>query len=282
MSSKRFLLSVAGAAVVGALPFALAFAPPASAAVAGCYGDCHPGVVRSAGVLKYDTLPGVNDHVTVFASDLALIVTNPDSTLTAGAGCALVNTHQARCDVASSISVRTLDGDDTITNGTAIPSLLRAGDGNDRLSGGTGDDTLVGGFGSDLLQGGPGSDTAGYSEISNRLGVVADLDGAAGDDGSSEDGPAGARDTIAADVENLEGTNTDDTLIGNTGANVIDGSGGHDRIQGLGGNDALTANGGGSIDGGVGTDQCTSDIRLSPITPDRFLNCEHTTVLTPF
>jgi Ca2+-binding RTX toxin-like protein len=132
-----------------------------------------------------------------------------------------------------------------------------------------------------VLQGGAGSDTAGYSEVSNRLGVRADLDGATGDDGSSEDGTAGARDTIASDVENLEGTNADDVLIGNAGPNVIDGSGGHDQVQGLGGNDALTADGGGTIDGGTGTDQCTSDTRLVPMAPDSFVGCERTTVLTP-
>ncbi|MEV6851929.1 hypothetical protein [Actinoplanes sp. NPDC051411] len=270
-------ISLAGVAVLSAV----SFAPPALATAPGCYGDCKPGVVRSQGVLKYDTLPGFNDQVTVFASDLALMVTNPAATMTAGAGCTLVNVHQARCDVASSISVRTLDGDDTITNATAVASLLRGGDGTDRLVGGTGDDMLVGGFGSDLLQGGPGSDTAGYSEVSNRLGVRADLDGATGDDGSSEDGPVGARDTIAADVENLEGTNTDDVLIGNTGPNVIDGSGGHDQVQGLGGSDALTADGGGSLDGGAGSDQCTSDLRLVPNAPDKFLGCERTSILTP-
>jgi Ca2+-binding RTX toxin-like protein len=153
--------------------------------------------------------------------------------------------HQARCDVASSLSIR------------------------------TGNDTLVGGFGSDLLQGGPGSDTAAYSEVANRLGVRADLDGATGDDGSSEDGPAGARDTIAADVENLEGTRSDDVLIGNAGPNVIDGSGGHDQVQGLGGDDQITADGGGS-------DFCTSDTRLVPGTPDKFLDRERTVALTPF
>jgi Ca2+-binding RTX toxin-like protein len=270
-------ISLAGVAVLSALTVT----PPALASAPGCYGDCKPGVVRSQGVLKYDTLPGFDDQVTVFASDLALIVTNPGSTMTAGPGCTLVNAHQARCDTAFSISVRTLDGDDTITNATALPSLLRGGDGNDRLFGGTGDDTLVGGFGSDLLQGGPGSDTVSYSEVSDRLGVVADLDGATGDDGSSEDGPVGARDTIAADVENLEGTQAADVLTGNAGANVIDGSGGPDRIQGLGGDDTLTADGGGSLDGGVGSDQCTSDLRLVPGTPDKFVGCEHTTVLTP-
>jgi hypothetical protein len=274
----RMSISLAGVAVLGAL----SLAPPAALTTApGCYGDCKPGVVRSQGVLKYDTLPGFNDTVTVFAGDLALMVTNPGSTMTAGPGCTLVNAHQARCDVAFSISVRTLDGDDTITNATALPSLLRGGDGNDRIFGGTGDDTLVGGFGRDLLQGGPGSDTASYSEVSNRLGIVADLDGATGDDGSSEDGAPGARDTIAADVENLEGTNTDDVLTGNAGPNVIDGSGGHDQIQGLGGNDRLTADGGGSLDGGAGSDQCTSDLRLVPNAPDRFAGCEQTTVLTP-
>jgi Ca2+-binding RTX toxin-like protein len=276
---SRRVSAVTAAVILGAAPFA--FAQSASAATPGCYGDCKPGVVRSQGVLKYDTLPGFNDQVTVFAGDLALMVTNPASTMTAGPGCTLVNSHQARCDVAFSLSVRTLDGDDTITNATALASLLRAGDGNDRVFGGTGDDTLVGGFGSDLLQGGPGSDTVSYSEISYRLGVRADLDGAVGDDGSSEDGPAGARDTIAADVENLEGTGTNDVLIGNTGPNVIDGSGGNDQVQGLGGDDTLTADGGGSIDGGVGADLCTSDVRLVPIAPDKFLNCERTQILTP-
>ena len=172
-------------------------------------------------------------------------------------------------------------GNDTITNATAIGSRLRGGDGNDRLFGGSGDDMLVGGFGSDLLQGGAGSDTASYAEVSNRIAVQADLDGAVGDDGSAEDGPVGARDTIASDVENLEGTGADDVLTGNAGANVIDGSGGHDKVQGLGGDDTLTADGGGSLDGGAGTDQCTSNTRLVPGPAEAFVGCEHTDVLTP-
>jgi Ca2+-binding RTX toxin-like protein len=272
----RWLVTALGAAAVSG-----AFVQPALAATPGCYGDCKPGVVRSAGVLKYDTTIGFDDQVTVSSGDGFMTLTNPAEPLVAGTGCTLVTTHQARCDTAFSISVRTLDGNDTITNATALPSLLRGGDGNDRLVGGSGDDELVGGFGSDLLQGGAGSDTVSYSEISNRLGVQADLDGATGDDGSSEDGPAGARDTIASDVENLEGTTANDTLTGNAGPNVIDGSGGHDQIRGLGGNDQLTADGGGSLDGGAGTDQCTSDLLLVPGPADKFAGCEQTSVLTP-
>ncbi len=281
--SRGVMPALAGVAVLGVLPAVLC-AQPAMAAVSGCYGDCQPGVVRSAGVLKYDALPGVNDQITVGVNDGFVTVTNLASTLTAGAGCTLVTSHQARCQAATSVftmSIRSLDGDDSITNATGIAARIRAGDGNDLLIGGSGDDILSGGFGSDVIQGGGGSDTASYSEVSNRIGIRADLDGATGDDGSAEDGPAGARDTIAADVENLEGTGADDVLIGNAGPNVIDGTGGHDQVQGLGGNDELTARGGGTIDGGTGTDHCTSDLRLVPIKADAFANCERTDVLTP-
>ena len=278
---RRNLTAALGSAAL--LGTAVLSASPALASTAGCYGDCQPGVVRSAGVLKYDTLLGVNDQITVAVSSGVLIVTNPAGTLVAGTGCTLVDRHQARCQPPSStfsISLRGLDGADTITNATGIPSLIRAGDGNDRVTGGSGADTLSGGFGSDVLQGGGGSDTAAYSEVGSRLGIRADLDGAAGDDGSSEDGPAGARDTIGADVENLEGTIADDVLIGNPGPNVINASGGHDQIQGLGGNDQLTGRGGGTVDGGAGTDVCTSDLRGLLVQSDTFAGCESTQIVT--
>jgi Ca2+-binding RTX toxin-like protein len=256
MSKGRVMRVLVGAAALATLPAVLSMQP---AMAAPCYGDCQPGVVRSAGVLKYDAPVGVNDQITVSAGGGFLTVADPTATLTVGAGCTLVTPHEARCSATNVgfMAIRGLDGDDVITNSTGIAAHLMGGDGADRLVGGSGDDTLNGGFGSDVLQGNGGSDTVTYSEISSRFGVRADLDGATGDDGSSEDGPAGARDTIAADVENLEGTNTDDVLIGNTGPNVINASNGHDQIQGLGGDDRLTGRGGGTIDGGAGTDHCT-------------------------
>jgi Ca2+-binding RTX toxin-like protein len=278
----RLVAVVAGAAVAGAAP--LTVAQPAPASAAGCYGGCQPGVVRSAGILRYDTLPGFDDQVTVRVGNGYLVVDNPASTLTVGAGCTLVTSHEARCEAVAAtfeISVRSLDGNDTVTDATAVPSLIRSGDGNDRLIGGSSDDTLVGGFGGDTMLGGAGSDTASYGDMGGRHSIQADLDGATGDDGGAEDGPAGARDTIGADVENLIGAGADDVLTGNPGPNVIDGAGGHDQVRGLGGDDQLTADGGGALDGGAGTDQCTSDTRLVPGTPDTFLACEHTAVLIP-
>jgi hypothetical protein len=272
-----------GAAVLVTLPAvaSLLAAQPAMAA-RGCYGDCQPGVVRSAGVLKYDAPLGVNDQITVSVGGGFITVADPAATLTVGTGCTLVNPHEARCSSTNvfAMVVRGLDGNDVITNSTAIPARLMGGDGNDRLVGGSGDDELNGGFNSDVLQGGGGADIATYSEVSNRLGVKADLDGAVGDDGSAEDGPVGARDTIAADVENLEGSATDDVLVGNAGPNVIDGSGGHDRVQGLGGNDTLTARGGGTLDGGASADHCTSDLRGLPFAADTFVGCETKEIVT--
>ncbi|MFI5906514.1 hypothetical protein [Dactylosporangium sp. NPDC051541] len=270
---------LAGAAGLGVVAATLVATP--ALAVTGCYGDCQPGVVRSNGILRYDAPVGVNDQITVTGDSTGLTLTDPVANLIAGTGCTLVTPHEARC-VSSpwiSLRIRGLDGDDTITNGTAFAGDLAGNDGNDRLVGGSGNDTLAGGFGADVLQGGAGSDTASYSDQGSRLAVRADLDGATGDDGSADDGPAGARDTIAADVENLIGTIQNDVLIGNAGPNTIDGRGGHDQVQGLGGDDQLTARGGGSLDGGLGNDHCVSVLASQPVNADTFSGCETTEIV---
>jgi Ca2+-binding RTX toxin-like protein len=258
--------------------------PPAMAAKP-CYGDCQPGVVRGGGGLRYDATVGVNDQITVSLANGLLVVTNPTGTINSATGdCTVVSPHEAHCPVgpAPIIRLRGLDGNDVIKNSTGFSSDQFGGPGNDQLIGGSGDDELTGDTGGDLLQGGGGADTVTYPGTVTQIGVRADLDGATGDDGSADDGPAGARDTIATDVENLRGSNYDDVLIGNAGPNVIDGAGGHDQIQGLGGNDQLTARGGGTLDAGAGTDHCTSDLRLAPEPVDTFAGCETTEIMRPF
>jgi Ca2+-binding RTX toxin-like protein len=271
----------AGLLALGAVA-ALAAVPVPSASAAPCYGDCKPGVARLVGdSFRYDAPVGVNDQMTITISGGVLTLTDPPSIFGAGDGCTMVTPHEVRCTAPlfTTLLVRGLDGDDVITNATSVGSRIDGGLGSDRLNGGSGDDRLIGGFGADVLNGGGGSDTAVYSENAGRTAVHADLDGATGDDGGPEDGPAGARDTIAADVENLEGTIRDDVLIGNAGPNVISGTGGHDLIQGLGGADQLTGRGGGTVDGGAGTDVCISDLTGLPEQPDTFLGCETTHVV---
>jgi Ca2+-binding RTX toxin-like protein len=111
---------------------------------------------------------------------------------------------------------------------------LYGGAGHDSLSGGAGDgDILVGGFGTDNISGGPGANDFAYYGDRTRA-VVADLDGARGDDGQR-----GEKDTLGADVESLWGGSGNDTLGGGAAANVIVGDAGNDTIRGAKGIDTL-------------------------------------------
>jgi Ca2+-binding RTX toxin-like protein len=145
-------------------------------------------------------------------------------------------------------------GNDEIYGGSGNDTL--AGDaGADRLYGGYGNDALIGAAGRDRLEGGPGNDWlsgdvddrtatadvllggSGRDAVrysSYRRAVSVDLDGATGDDGLP-----GEHDTVGKDVEDLDGTNYHDRLVGNAAANEINGYAGNDVILGGGGNDDL-------------------------------------------
>jgi Ca2+-binding RTX toxin-like protein len=112
--------------------------------------------------------------------------------------------------------------------------------GLEELDGGEGDDTLIGRTGPDQLTGGGGRDRADYSDHLdfNAGGVTVDLDGESGDDGNAEDGPVGARDTLAG-IEDVGGTLNDDTLVGDPGPNFLDGGAGADSLTGGAGADLL-------------------------------------------
>ncbi|NTV50673.1 MAG: hypothetical protein HGB32_03230 [Geobacteraceae bacterium] len=115
-----------------------------------------------------------------------------------------------------------------------------AGDGSSNiLNGGTGDDLLEGMGNADILHGGDGIDTASYAHASTY--VVASL--TSGLAGFSSAGDA-AGDTYSL-VENLIGTDYNDTLIGNSVANSIYGGAGDDILEGIGGSD--------TYDGGTGS-----------------------------
>ncbi len=159
-----------------------------------------------------------------------------------------------------------LAGDDTIDglggndilSGNTGNDTLNGGDGDDQLNGGAGNDTLLGGAGNDILQGGEGSDitdggagndTASFEDIG--VGVTANLD--TGSANFTVDGSA-ANDTLVS-IENLRGSNNDDTLTGDTGDNTISGIAGDDTISGGAGSDILLGGAGDdTIFGGGGSD----------------------------
>ena len=120
-------------------------------------------------------------------------------------------------------------GDDHVSGGPGARDEAIGGLGVDFVNGGPGDgDVARGDYGWDVIAGGPGRhDVASFASTPagpRGHGVSASL--AAGR--ASGDG----RDRIRSDIEDLEGSPFDDTLIGGRGANVIDGGPGTDHCVG--------------------------------------------------
>ncbi|HEY9080489.1 beta strand repeat-containing protein [Magnetovibrio sp.] len=131
------------------------------------------------------------------------------------------------------------DHADTLT-GTNDANVISGGAGNDWLNGRAGADTLNGGAGDDTLicdsaldrvDGGTGIDTANYAWAGSALNLDMIYGGSA-----------------FANIENVVGSDHNDTLTGTNDANVISGGAGNDWLNGRAGNDTLS--------GGAGADSC--------------------------
>ena len=138
----------------------------------------------------------------------------------------------------------------TRLNGTADPIDNIVGlAGNDELFGHEGRDILSGGAGNDTLNGGGGSDTADYSNIvisgttytGASAGVTVNLSLV-----GAQDTRGAGKDTLVS-IENLRGTNFNDTLVGNGSDNGFSGGGGDDQLTGNSGNDTLYGDDGDDI-----------------------------------
>lgn len=127
-------------------------------------------------------------------------------------------------------------GSDILYGGDGNDTLL-GGYGNDILYGGEGNDLLLGGFNNDILDGGNGTDTASFSDAS--AGVTVNLDTGIATDGSSLD-------TLTS-IENIIGSQYNDSLTGDNGINNISGGAGNDTLIGGLGNDILTGGSGADI-----------------------------------
>ncbi|MFE8583487.1 cadherin domain-containing protein [Sphingomonas sp. NCPPB 2930] len=105
--------------------------------------------------------------------------------------------------------------------GSAFDDVLIGDDQNNRF---------VGGAGADQMVGGGGIDTADFS--GSTAGVSVSLDGSVGQGGSAQG------DTLSG-IENLIGSDLDDHLGGDGGANTLTGGKGDDVLTGRGGADQL-------------------------------------------
>src|SRR6478735_1973843 len=115
-------------------------------------------------------------------------------------------------------------------NGTNGGDSLYGGAAADVTNGLNGNDTLKGFGGADRLDGGAGIDTVFYGDSSAGVGI--NLATGRGVGGSAEG------DTLIS-IENVFGSNFNDTLTGTSGANQLHGQDGNDVIKGGGGNDFL-------------------------------------------
>ena len=177
---------------------------------------------------------------------------------------------------ASANELKGADGDDTLS-GLGGNDLLVGGTGADSLLGGDGNDTLVGGAGIDILGGGAGTDRAQYNDAT--AGLTADLQ-----DAANNTGFAGGDSFFS--IEDLYGSNFDDNLRGNGGANSIFGANGNDIIFGRNGadslfglndNDTLIGGAGGDLlNGGAGTDRAQYNDATAGLTADLQVSANNT------
>jgi RTX calcium-binding nonapeptide repeat (4 copies) len=161
--------------------------------------------------------------------------------------------------------------------GGADDDALSGDDGANTLTGGPGNDSLVGLKGKDTLLGGPGDDALVPGE--GPAGQIVD-----GGDGSrdtlgfgGDDGPAvisldgQANDTFkglaltVTGIEDLGGSDGNDTLIGDAGFNHISGGDGNDTIDGAGGgHDVLRGNAGDDTINARDASALFSDVACGP------------------
>lgn len=148
-------------------------------------------------------------------------------------------------------------------HGRGGQDALYGGAGNDSLFGDQGDDLLHGGAGQDFIDGGAGTDTASWAfaapgteqgevETSSFGHLDADLDTGVA---TFRLFNGGQETSQLVSIENIIGGDGNDTLRGNTAANMLAGGAGDDLLEGRDGNDILILDGNDIANGGAGDDR---------------------------
>jgi len=126
----------------------------------------------------------------------------------------------------------------SLSSATVNTNALQAvGTSSAVLDGGEGNDFLSGTVNNDTIAGGAGNDTASFTTAfsSSAAGVTVDLNL----QGQAQNTGAAGTDTLTG-IENLIGSQYNDTLIGDAGANVIEGGLGNDTLSGGAGQDTAS------------------------------------------
>lgn len=199
--------------------------------------------VDSSGELFFRADVGFANAVVFSGDGSAVTVTDPVDPPRPGTRCTSVDPATVTCTDVTKLEVEARDGNDLVTNDTALTSTIHGRNGDDTLTGGSGADVLRGENNNDVLDGRGGSDA-----------LIGDGDGGVGDDqligGEGVDvasyatanpvrvdlSAPGAQDTgdgvdTLSGVENVNGSTGNDTLIGDDAPNAMVGKGGDDEIR---------------------------------------------------
>ena len=152
-------------------------------------------------------------------------------------------------------------GDDIVNGGNGI-DYIQGDTGDDTINGGDGDDDLSGEGGSDLLIGGEGADRIiGGNDNRNERDMASyeGSDAAVTIDltlGWSDPQIGGhAEGDVLANIEDIRGSDHDDTITGDRNDNLLEGGDGADLLYGRRGDDVLVGGiGADALDGGRGFD----------------------------
>jgi Ca2+-binding RTX toxin-like protein len=237
----------------------------------------------------------------VLTRDRATLLVEDRVPVAPGPGCASESGTTVRCSVnefSTSFAGSLLDENDearivnagfaSLDGGAGDDLLLGLEDATTLFRGGAGRDTMVGGVAGDTFEegkAGGGSDTISGSGNGAR-GFFSDLDRVSYEGrrsavrvdlaGDRDDGAAGERDLIAADVESITGGNGPDVLTGGLTRNVLEGGPGRDTVRGHAGADLISGDAPGSGDpkrsgdrlfGGPGDDGIQGETGADVISP---------------
>jgi Ca2+-binding RTX toxin-like protein/carbon monoxide dehydrogenase subunit G len=159
---------------------------------------------------------------------------------------------------------------DNDTIGAAIDNVTLFATGNDTLDGGAGNDILIGGTGADTLIGGTGIDTADYSTSANGVNVNLATSVNTGGDAQGDS---------LTGIENVTGSNYNDTLTGDTNDNTLTGGAGNDTLVGGAGNDALIGGAGNdTLVGGTGIDTADYSSATNGVTVNLSISAAQDTI----
>ena len=168
-------------------------------------------------------------------------------------------------------------GDDVVSAGGRDDALPNNG-GGDQLDAGSGEDLFISNAicDGDSLDGGPDRDNANWANFEQGVAIemgqqIAGLIGPEGEPRCT----SAAELTSLEEIEDVEGTNLGDNLVGDTGPNQLLGRAGPDNMLAGAGNDIILANSGDAdptVDCGEGFD--TALIDFAPLVDGPPIGCE--------